>query len=88
MSQPAITRTTPANREFLHQEVDALRAESASGGGQLGGAALNALAEQTEARYVRLREALPAGYPDDWRLVTRRASPSIACQAPIGASAP
>lgn len=61
-----------ARRELLRQEADTLRAESASGGGQLGGTALNALAEQAEARYVRLREALPAGCPDDWRLVISR----------------
>lgn len=60
-----------ARRELLHQETDMLRAE-ASTGGQLGGTALNALAEQAEARYPRLREALPAGCPDDWRLIVSR----------------
>ena len=63
-----------ARRELLHQEADALRAESASTSGQLGGAALDALAEQVHAGYARLREALPAGCPDDWRLV---ASPPL-----------
>jgi hypothetical protein len=48
-----------------------LRAEAASTRGQLGGA-LDALAEQAEARYLRLRDALPAGCPDDWRLIASR----------------
>jgi predicted nucleic acid-binding protein len=59
-----------ARREILPHEADALRAESAS----TSGAALDALAEQAQAGYVRLREALPAGCPDDWRLV---ASPPL-----------
>jgi predicted nucleic acid-binding protein len=58
-----------AHRELLRQEADALRA---SGSWQLGGASLDALAEQVEARYTRLREALPAGCPDDWQLVASR----------------
>jgi hypothetical protein len=41
-----------ARRELLHQETDMLRPEAASTGGQPGGTALNALAEQTEARYT------------------------------------
>lgn len=61
--------------DLLRQETDVLRAEAASTGGQLGGTALNALAEQAEARYLRLREALPAGCSDDWRLVTSRPLP-------------
>lgn len=64
--------TLAARRELLHQEADTLRAEAASTGGQLGGPALNALAEQAETRYLRLREALPAGCPEDWRLVASR----------------
>lgn len=61
-----------ARRELLHQEADVLRAEAASTGGRLGGAALNTLVEQAEARYLQLREALPAGCSDDWRLVASR----------------
>ncbi|HEX3518122.1 MAG TPA: PIN domain-containing protein [Solirubrobacteraceae bacterium] len=63
-----------ARRELLHQEADALHAKSASTSGQLGGGAFDALAEQAHARYARLREALPTGCPDDWRLV---ASPPL-----------
>ena len=61
-----------ARRELLRQETDTPRAEAASTGGQLGGAALDALAEQAEARYLRLRDALPTGCPDDWRLIVSR----------------
>lgn len=61
-----------ARRDLLRQELHALRAQSASAGGQVGGAALDVLAEQTQARYAQLREALPAGCPDDWRLVASR----------------
>jgi predicted nucleic acid-binding protein len=61
-----------ARRELLHQETDMLHSEAASTGGELGGTALDALVEQAEARYLRLREALPAGCPDDWRLVASR----------------
>ena len=60
-----------ARHELLRQEADMLRAEAASTRGQLGGA-LDALAEQVEARYLRLRDALPAGCPDDWRLIASR----------------
>ena len=63
-----------ARRELLHQEADTLRTESLSTGGQPGAEAPDALAEQAHARYARLREALPAGCPDDWRLV---ASPPL-----------
>jgi predicted nucleic acid-binding protein len=63
-----------ARRDLLRQEVDALRAGSASAGGQVGGARLEGLAEQAEVRYSRLREVLPAGCPDDWQLV---ASPPL-----------
>ena len=52
-----------ARRDLLRQEADAARAESASTAGQLGGSTLEALAEQAEARYVRLRDSLPAGCP-------------------------
>ncbi len=61
-----------ARRDVLHQEADALRAGSASTGGQVGGASLEMLAEQAEARYERLREGLPEGCPDDWQLVASR----------------
>jgi hypothetical protein len=61
-----------AHRDLLRQEADALRAESASGGGQVGSARLEVLAEQAEARHARLREALPQGCPDDWQLVASR----------------
>lgn len=61
-----------ARRDLLRQETDALRAGSASASGQVGGARLEVLAEQAEARYARLREALPEGCPDDWQLVTSR----------------
>ena len=61
-----------ARRDLLRQEADALRAESASAGGQAGGATLEVLAMQAEARYARLREALPEGCPDDWQLVASR----------------
>lgn len=64
--------TLAARRELLHQEADTLRAEAASTSGQLGGPALNRLAEQAETRYLRLREALPTGCPEDWRLVASR----------------
>ncbi len=60
-----------ARRDLLRQEADALRGESASAG-HLGGVALDVLAEQAEARCLRLREALPAGCSDDWRLVVSR----------------
>ncbi len=58
-----------ARREHLRQDADMLRAEAASAGRQLGGAALDALAEQAEAKYLRLRDALPTGCPYDWRLI-------------------
>jgi predicted nucleic acid-binding protein len=61
-----------ARRDLLRQEADALRAESASAGGQAGGATLEVLAAQAEARCARLREALPEGCPDDWQLVASR----------------
>jgi predicted nucleic acid-binding protein len=61
-----------ARKDLLRQEVHALGAQLASAGGQIGGAALEALAEQAEARCAQLREALPAGCPDDWRLVASR----------------
>jgi predicted nucleic acid-binding protein len=60
-----------ARHELLRQEADMRRAEAASTRGQPGGA-LDALAEQAEARYLRLRDALPAGCPDDWRLIASR----------------
>lgn len=41
--------------------ADALRAEAAAEGGQLGGLALVALVERAEAGYARLSEALPHG---------------------------
>jgi predicted nucleic acid-binding protein len=61
-----------AHRDLLRQEADALGAGSASAGGQVGGARLEVLAEQAEARYARLREVLPEGCPDDWQLVASR----------------
>jgi hypothetical protein len=61
-----------ARRELLRQEADAVRAEPASTAGQLGGPTLEALAGQAEARYARLRDALPAGCPNDWQLVASR----------------
>ena len=61
-----------ARKDLLRQEVRALGAQSASAGEQIGGATLEALAEQAEARCAQLREALPAGCPDDWRLVASR----------------
>jgi predicted nucleic acid-binding protein len=61
-----------ARRDLLRQEADALRAGSASTGGQVGGARFEVLAEQAEARYERLREGLPEGCPDDWQLVASR----------------
>jgi predicted nucleic acid-binding protein len=61
-----------ARRDLLRQDADALRAESASAGGQAGGATLELLAVQAEARYALLREALPEGCPDDWQLVASR----------------
>jgi predicted nucleic acid-binding protein len=64
--------TLASRRELLHQEADMLRAEAASTGGQLGGPALNTLAEQAETKYLRLREALPAGCPEHWRLIASR----------------
>lgn len=61
-----------ARRDLLRQEADVLRAESASAGGQAGVATLEVLAGQAEARYARLREALPEGCSDDWQLVASR----------------
>jgi predicted nucleic acid-binding protein len=61
-----------ARRDLLRQEADALRAESASAGAQVGGASLEMLAKQAEARCARLREALPDGCPDHWQLVASR----------------
>ncbi len=61
-----------SRRDLLRQEADALRAGSADAGGQVGGARLEVLAEHAEARHLRLREALPAGCPDDWQLVASR----------------
>src|ERR1700691_4757699 len=61
-----------ARRDLLRQEADALRAESASAGGQAGRTRLEVLAEQVDARYAQLREALPQGCPDDWQLVASR----------------
>jgi hypothetical protein len=49
-----------ARKDLLRQEVHALGAKSASAGGQIGGATLEALAEQAEARCAQLREASPA----------------------------
>jgi len=61
-----------ARRDLLRQEADALRAEAASVGGQAGRTRLEVLAEQADARYAQLREALPQGCPDDWQLVASR----------------
>jgi hypothetical protein len=61
-----------ARKDLLRQEVHALGAQLASAGGQIGGATLEALAKQAEARCTQLREALPAGCSDDWRLVASR----------------
>jgi hypothetical protein len=61
-----------ARRDLLRQEADALRAEAARSSGQPSGVALDALAEQAEARHLQLREALPAGCPENWRLVASR----------------
>ncbi|MGA8355606.1 MAG: PIN domain-containing protein [Solirubrobacteraceae bacterium] len=61
-----------ARRDLLRHEANALRAEVASAGGQAGGRPLEALAEQARARYLRLRDALPAGCPNDWQLVASR----------------
>jgi hypothetical protein len=44
-----------ARRDLLLQETHALRVQSASTGGQIGGAALDALAEQIKARYAQLQ---------------------------------
>lgn len=61
-----------ARRDLLREEANALSSGPASAGGQVGGARLEVLAEQAEARYARLREALPEGCPDDWQLVASR----------------
>jgi predicted nucleic acid-binding protein len=61
-----------ARRDLARLEADALRAEAAAGGDQVGGLALEALVEQAEAGYARLSEALPHGCPDDLRMVASR----------------
>lgn len=61
-----------ARRDLLREEANALSSGPGSAGGQVGGARLEVFAEQAEARYARLREALPEGCPDDWQLVASR----------------
>jgi predicted nucleic acid-binding protein len=61
-----------ARRDLARLEADALRAEAAAGGHQVGGLALEALVEQAEAGYARLSEALPHDCPDDLRMVASR----------------
>ncbi len=61
-----------ARRDLARLEADALRAEADALGGTVGGAPIEQLAEQAEAGYARLAEALPHGTPDDWRLVCSR----------------
>jgi|HubBroStandDraft_1064217.scaffolds.fasta_scaffold336048_1 predicted nucleic acid-binding protein len=61
-----------AHSDLLRQEADTVRGDSADAGGQVGAARLEVLAEQAQARYARLREALPEDCPDDWQLVASR----------------
>ncbi|MGD1059090.1 MAG: PIN domain-containing protein [Solirubrobacteraceae bacterium] len=61
-----------ARRDLARLEADALRVQAVAEGGRLGGLALEKLVDQAEAGYARLSEALPAGRPDDWRMVASR----------------
>ena len=61
-----------ARRDLVRLEADALQAEALASGGALGGLPLQTLVERAEADHANLRERLPYGCPDDWRLVASR----------------
>ncbi len=61
-----------ARRDLLRLEADALEADALASGGALGGLPLQTLVERAEADRANLRERLPYGCPDDWRLVASR----------------
>lgn len=59
-----------ARRDLAHSEAVALREQEHDG--QSGGPAAESLIQEAEARYERLRNLLPAGCPEDWRLIGSR----------------
>lgn len=61
-----------ARRNLARLEADALRREAGAAGSERGGLPVDAAAAGADERYRRLRELLPAGCPEDWRLVGSR----------------
>lgn len=59
-------------RDLARLHVDPPQAAEVGTGGELNGPDLTTLAAQAEVRYQRLRDALPPGCPDHWRLVGSR----------------
>lgn len=59
-------------RELARAEADALRKQAEVPGSRQDGRSADALACEADARYERLRQQLPAGCPDHWRLVCSR----------------
>lgn len=59
-------------RDLARVQADPPQAAEAGTGGELSGPGVAALAAQSEASYQRLRDALPSGCPDHWRLVGSR----------------
>jgi predicted nucleic acid-binding protein len=58
-----------ARRELARLEAEALRKQASAPGSKSGGSSAQSLVSDADERYERLRVLLPAGCPDDWRLV-------------------
>jgi hypothetical protein len=59
-------------RELARAEADALRKQAEIPGGERGGPSADTLARDADTHYECLRQRLPAGCPDHWRLVCSR----------------
>lgn len=61
-----------ARRELAREEAEMLRRHARAAGSQAAGALIDAMARDAEQRYERFAALMPAGCPDDWRLVGSR----------------
>lgn len=61
-----------ARREFAREEAAMLRREAQAAGSPAEDARLDAIVRDAEQRYARFAALMPAGCPDEWRLVGSR----------------